>query len=82
MLLIVLTTLYQANVKMREISHEPKQMLPKRIHLLECKVNEQTSLYEHSIERFEIHTLNTNDEMINHLLRYDILILEVSFHDV
>ena len=81
MLLIVLTTLYQANVKMREISHEPKQMLPKRIHLLECKVNEQTNLYEHSIERIEIHTLNTNDEMKNHLLIYDFLILESIFRN-
>ena len=57
-------------------------MLPKRTHLLECKVNEETSLYQHSNESIDINTLNTNDEMINHLLRYDILILEVSFHDV
>ena len=56
-------------------------MLPKRTHLLECKVNEQISLYEHSIERFEIHTLNTNDEMINHLLIYDFLILESIFRN-
>ena len=30
----------------------------------------------------EIKTLNTNDEMKKHLLSYDVLILEVSFHDV
>ena len=56
-------------------------MLPKRTHLLECKVNEQTSLYEHSIERIKIHTLNTNDEMINHLLIYDFLIQESIFRN-
>ena len=57
-------------------------MLPKRTHLWECKVNEETSLYEHSTESIEINTLNSNDEMRNHLLSYDVLILEVSFHDV
>ena len=51
-------------------------------HLLECKLNEENSLYEHSNECIEINTLNTNDEMINHLLRYDVLILEASFHDI
>ena len=29
-------------------------MLPKRTHLLECKVNEETSRYEHSNESIEI----------------------------
>ena len=57
-------------------------MLPKRTHLWECKVNEETSLYEHSNESIEINTLNTNDEMRNHLLRYDVLMLEANFHDV
>ena len=38
-------------------------MLPKRTHLWECKVNEETSLYENSNESIEINTLNTNDEM-------------------
>ena len=33
-------------------------------------------------ENIEFKTLNTNDEMRNHLLRYDVLILEASFHDV
>ena len=56
-------------------------MLPKRTHLLEGKVNEHTSLYKHSIERIEIHTLNTNDEMINHLLIYDFLILKSIFRN-
>ena len=32
-------------------------MLLKRTHLWECKVNEETSLYEHSNERIEINTL-------------------------
>ena len=57
-------------------------MLPKRTHIWECKVNEETSLYEHSNESIEINTLNTNDEMRNHLLSYDVLILEASFHDI
>ena len=56
-------------------------MLPKRTHLWECKVNEETSLYEHSNESIEINTLNTNDEMRNHLLIYDVLILEAKFHE-
>ena len=57
-------------------------MLPKRTHLWECKVNEETNLYEHSNESIEINTLNTNDEMRNHLLSYDVLILEANFLDV
>ena len=57
-------------------------MLPKHTHLWECKVNEETNLYEHSNESIEINTLNTNNEMRNHLLRYDVLIVEASFHDV
>ena len=57
-------------------------MLPKHTHLWEWKVNEETSLYEHSNESIEINTLNTNDEMINHILSYDILILEANFRDV
>ena len=57
-------------------------MLPKRTHLLECKVNEETSLYEHSNESIEFNTLNTNDEMRNHLLIDDVLLLKASFHDV
>ena len=57
-------------------------MLPKRTHLWECKVNEETSLYEHSNESIEMNTLNTNYEMKNHLLSYDVLILEANFHDV
>ena len=57
-------------------------MLPKRTHLWECKVNEKTSLYEHSNESIEVNKLNTNDEMRNHLISYDVLILEASFHDI
>ena len=45
-------------------------------------VNEETSLYEHSNESIEIKTLNTNDDMRNHPLSYDILKLETNFHDV
>ena len=45
-------------------------------------VNEETSLYEHSNDSIEINTLNTNDEMINHILSYDVLILEDNFHEV
>ena len=41
-------------------------MLPKGTHLWECKVNEKTSLYDHSNESIEINTLNTNDELRNH----------------
>ena len=57
-------------------------MLQKCTHLRECKVNEKTSLYEHSNESIEINTRNANDEMRNHILSYDVLILEASFHDV
>ena len=57
-------------------------MLLKHAHLWECKLNEVTNLYEHSNESIQINTLNTNDEMKNHLLSYDVLILEASFHDV
>ena len=44
--------------------------------------NEETSIYEHSNENIEFKTLNTNDEMRNHLLSYDVFILEANFHDV
>ena len=67
---------------MRAISNDPKWMLSKRTHQWECKVNEETSLYEHSNESIDINTLNNNDEMRNHLLSYDVLILEVNFHDI
>ena len=39
---------------MRAISNDPKGMLPKRTHLWECKVNEETSLYEHSNKSIEV----------------------------
>ena len=67
---------------MRAISNDRKLMLPKHTHLWEWKVNEKTSLYEHSNENIEFKTLNTNDEMTNHLLSYDVLILEANFHYV
>ena len=67
---------------MREISNEPKYILPKCTHLWECYVNEETSLHEHSDESIGINTLNTTDEMRNHLLSYDVLILEDNFRDV
>ena len=57
-------------------------MLSKRTHLWEYKVNEETGLYEHSNQSIEINTLNTYEEMTNHLMRYDVLILESNFHDV
>ena len=44
--------------------------------------NEETSLNEYSNKNIEFKTLNTNDEMRNHLLSYDVLILEASFHDI
>ena len=50
----VAKTWYEANVKERSISNDPKLMLPKCTHLWECKVNEKTSLYEHSNESIEI----------------------------
>ena len=53
-------------------------MLPKFTYLWECKVNEETNLYEHSNETIEINPLNTNDEIRNNLLRNDILILELA----
>ena len=57
-------------------------MLPKRTHLWEYKVIKGTSLYEHSNESIEINTLYTNDEIRNHVLSYDVLILEDNIHDV
>ena len=57
-------------------------MLPKRTHPWECKVNEETSLFKHSNESIEFNTLNTNEEIISYQLRYVVLVLEVSFHDV
>ena len=50
-------------------------MLPKRTYLWECKVNEETSPYEHSNESIKINTLNTNDEKRNNIFSYDVLIL-------
>ena len=44
--------------------------------------NKETSLYEYSNKNIEFKTLNTNDEMRNHLLSYDVLILEAYFYDV
>ena len=38
---------------MREISNEPRWMLPQRTHLWECKANEDTSLYVYSNESIE-----------------------------
>ena len=35
---------------------------------------------KHSNESIEINTLNTNDDMTNHLLSYDVLILDSTFH--
>ena len=57
-------------------------MLPKRTNLWQCKVNEEKSLNEHANGSTEISTLNTNDEMWNRLLRYDVIILEASYHDL
>ena len=57
-------------------------MFLKHTHLSECKVNEETSLYEHSNECIDLNTINTNDEMINNLITCDGLILEANFHDV
>ena len=56
-------------------------MLLKRTHLWECKVYEETCLYEHSIESIEFNTLNISDDMRNHLLGSYVLILEANFHD-
>ena len=42
----------------------------------------KTTLYEQSNESIQINTLNSDDGMRNHLLRYDVLILEPCFHDV
>ena len=56
--------------------------ISKRTHLWECKVNEETSLYEHSNESIEINSLNTIYDLRNHVLSYDVLILEAILHDV
>ena len=47
-----------------------------------CKVNEEISLYEHSNGSIENNTVNTNDEMMNNLLSYDVLIHKAIFRDV
>ena len=57
-------------------------MLPQCTHLWEYKDNEETSLYEYSNKNIEFKTLNTNDEMRNLIMSYDVLILEVGLHDV
>ena len=58
-------------------------MLSKCTHLGECKVNEETSLYEHSNKSIEVNAyLILNYEMRNHLMRYDVVMVEASFHDV
>ena len=44
--------------------------------------NEESSLYEHSNDSIELNTLNTNDEIRNRLMSYDVLILEANFYDV
>ena len=44
--------------------------------------NEESSLYEHSNDSIELNTLNTNDEIRNRLMSYDVLILEANFNDV
>ena len=57
-------------------------MSPIRTHQWECKIIKRSVSIEHSKESIELNTLNTNDEMRNHLVSYDVLILEASFHDV
>ena len=57
-------------------------MLAKRTNVWECKVNSKSTLNEQSNESIDINTLNTIDEMRNHLLSYDVLILEANFHNV
>ena len=42
----------------------------------------KTTLYEQSNESIQINTLNTDDEMRNHLMKNDSLMLEASFHDI
>ena len=57
-------------------------MLPIRTHQLECKIMKRSVSMNTLIKNIEFKTLNTNDEMINHLMRYDVLILEFILHDV
>ena len=56
-------------------------MLPKSNHLWEWKDNEETNLNEHSNESIEC-ILHINDEMRNHLIYYDILMLEANLYNV
>ena len=44
--------------------------------------NEETNLYEHSNGSIELNTHNTNDDVRNHLMSYDVHIVESNFHDV
>ena len=57
-------------------------MLPKYTYIWEFNVNEESSLYDQYNWSIEINTLNINDDMRNHLLRYDVLILRANFHEV
>ena len=56
-------------------------MLSIRTHKGECKIMKRP-VYMNINENIEFKTLNTNDEMRNHLLSYDVFILEANFHDV
>ena len=57
-------------------------MLLIRTHQGECKIMKRPIPMNSLNENIEFKTLNTNDEMRNHLLSYDVLILEDSLHDV
>ena len=57
-------------------------MLPIRIHQGGCKIMKRPVSVNTLMKNIEFKTLNTNNEMRNHPLSYDALILEDNFHDV
>ena len=62
-------------------SHEMRQSGMPGMDLL-ISPSLQTYTANEPNESIKINRLNTNDEMRNYLLSYDVLILEASFHDV
>ena len=74
----VVTTWYESNLKEGINLQSAQVNVTKTYSPMRVGVNKETSLYEHSNESIEINALNTNDEMRNNLLNYDVLILEAN----
>ena len=57
-------------------------MLPTFTHQWECKIMKRQVSINTLMKVLNFNTLNTNDEMRNHVMRYVVLILQGNFHDV